>query len=51
VLFTLVWGRTHLEQKPLLAFFFVSCLVAALFFTGWGIYWGGFPQFSEVGLI
>lgn len=51
VLFTLVWGRKKLAQQPVLAFFFVACLVAALLFTGWGLYWGGFPQFSEVGLV
>jgi hypothetical protein len=34
-----------------LGFFFVACLVAALLFTAWGLYWGGFPQFSEVGLV
>ena len=46
-----VWGRHKLGQQPVLAFFFIACLVAFLFFVGWGIYWGGFPQFSEVGLI
>jgi hypothetical protein len=51
VLFSFIWGRNHLGLKPVLAFFFVSCLVAALFFAVWGLYWGGFPQFSEVGLI
>lgn len=47
----LVWWRKLLGQKPVLAFFFVSCLVAAALFTGWGLYWGGFPQFTEVGLL
>jgi hypothetical protein len=51
VLFTLVWGRKNLPRQPVLAFFFVACLLAALFFTAWGLYWGGFPQFSEVGLV
>ncbi|OGO32452.1 MAG: hypothetical protein A2Z16_16355 [Chloroflexi bacterium RBG_16_54_18] len=51
VLFSLIWSLNHLGQKPVLAFFFVSCLVAALFFAVWGLYWGGFPQFSDVGLI
>jgi hypothetical protein len=46
-----IWGRKHLGRKPLLAFFFISCLVAALMLVGWGLYWGGFPQFTEVGLI
>jgi hypothetical protein len=51
VLFTLIWGRHKLARQPVLAFFFVACLLAALFFTGWRLYWGGFPQFSEVGLV
>jgi hypothetical protein len=51
VLATLIWGRQQLAQKPVLAFFFIACLVAFGFFTGWGIYFGGFPQFSDVGLI
>ncbi|MDJ0574760.1 MAG: hypothetical protein QNJ65_06285 [Xenococcaceae cyanobacterium MO_234.B1] len=44
VLFTLIWGRQHLRQQPILAFFFVSYLVACLFFLGWGLYWGGLPE-------
>jgi hypothetical protein len=51
VMFALIWSRKILGQRPLLAFFFVTCLVAILLFTGWGLYWGGFPQFSDVGLI
>jgi hypothetical protein len=47
----LIWGRRYMAHKPLLAFFFISCLLAALLFAGWGLYWGGFPQFTEVGLI
>jgi hypothetical protein len=47
----LIWGRQHLSHKPLLAFFFIYCLFAAVLFAGWGLYWGGFPQFTEVGLI
>lgn len=45
-----VWGRRKIGQQPLLAFFFVACLVATLMFAGWGFYWGGFPQFTDVGL-
>jgi hypothetical protein len=48
---TLVWGRRQLAQKPIMTFFFISCLVAVLFLGGWGLYWGGFPQFSDVGLL
>jgi hypothetical protein len=50
-LLVLGWGRKQLARKPILAFFFISCLVATLFLGGWWLYWGGFPQFSEVGLI
>ncbi len=49
--FGLVWGRRRFSQQPLFAFFFVSCLVALLFYIGWGVYWGGFPEFSEVGWV
>lgn len=50
-LLILIWGRRKLAQQPILAFFLVSTLLAALLFIGWGLYWGGFPQFSDVGLI
>jgi hypothetical protein len=49
--FGLVWGRKKLGSQPLLLFFTVSYAVATLFFAGWGIYWGGLPQFSELGII
>ena len=51
VIFTLVWGRQRLRQQPVLAFFFVAYSVACLFFLGWGLYWGGLPEFSEVGIV
>jgi hypothetical protein len=50
-LLTLIWGRKKLAQQPILAFFFIACLVAVILFGGWGLYWGGFPQFTDVGLI
>lgn len=50
-LLTFIWGRKKLARQPLLAFFFVACLVAVVLFGGWGLYWGGFPQFTDVGLI
>jgi hypothetical protein len=49
VLFAIIWGRAKLAQRPVLAFFFVTCLVALLLFTVWGLYWGGFPQFTDLG--
>ena len=51
VIFTLIWGRQHLRQQPILVFFFVSYSIACLFFLGWGLYWGGLPEFSKVGII
>jgi hypothetical protein len=51
VLLTLIGCRQKLAVKPVLAFFLIACLVALLFLAGWGIYFGGFPQFSDVGLI
>jgi CHASE2 domain-containing sensor protein len=50
-LFGIIWGRRKLKQQPLLLFFFVAYVVATLFFVGWGIYWQGFPEFSQVGMI
>jgi hypothetical protein len=50
-LITLIWGRKKLDQRPLLTFFSAACVVALLLFAGWGLYWGGFPEFSAVGLI
>lgn len=43
--------RRQLRSHNLVAFFFVGYVVAALFFLGWFAYWGGFPEFSEVGII
>ena len=51
VIAALVWGRKELARQPILTFFFVAYLVATLFFLGWGIYWGGLPEFSQVGII
>ncbi|MGH7730654.1 MAG: hypothetical protein ACRENJ_05315 [Candidatus Eiseniibacteriota bacterium] len=49
--FAAIFGRSRLRQQPILAFFFVTCLVASLCFLGWGLYWRGLPEFSEVGII
>lgn len=51
VSFVLVLGRGQLRQQPVLAFFFATCVVALLFFLGWGLYWGGLVEPSAVGLI
>jgi hypothetical protein len=50
-LFGLVWGRKRLGQQPVLAFFLVSCALASLLYIGWGLYWGGFPEFTDVGIL
>ena len=49
--FGLIWGWKRFSHQPLLLFFFITCLVATLFFVGWGAYWGGLLEFSEVGII
>lgn len=51
VAFTLLRGRRELGRQPILAFYFVAYLVASLCFLGWGLYWGGLPEFSKVGII
>ncbi len=43
----LIAGRVKLAQRPVLAFFFASCLVAVLLFVAWGLYWGCFPPIME----
>jgi len=50
-LFGCIWGWKRFHYQPMLLFFVITCLVATLFFIGWGIYWGGLPEFSEVGII
>lgn len=47
----LIWGRKRLAHQPVLAFFFIAFLTAAVLYTGWGIYYGGWPPPSELGLI
>ena len=49
--FTLLRGRGELRRQPILAFFFVAYLMAGLCFLGWGLYWRGLPEFSQVGII
>jgi hypothetical protein len=50
-LLSLVFERNNLALRPFLAFFFVASLAAVVLFMGWGLYWNGFPQFTDVGLI
>ena len=45
----LVWEK--FKHLPVLTFFLVGYALAALVFTGWGIYWGSTPRFSHLGWI
>ena len=49
--FILLFGRKKLSDHPITAFFFISFLITVLFFSGWGLYWKGFPGIFESGLI
>lgn len=51
VIFGIFYGRTKLKKQPILLFFFIAHLIALFLFAGWFSYWGGLPEFSEVGLI
>lgn len=44
-------NRKKFKKQPLLVFFFAAFITTALFILGWGIYWGGLPEFSDVGLL
>lgn len=46
-LLVLIRGRKKLAQQPLLAFFFVTSLVAFVLFAGWWLYWGSFLSLFE----
>ena len=50
-IFGLAAGRRQWKSQPILTFFLVRSLVSLVLFAAWAIYWGGLPQFSEVGLI
>ena len=43
--------RGDLRRQPLTAFFFGAHLLATILFAIWFVRFGGFPQFSELGLI
>jgi hypothetical protein len=51
VIFALIWGWRKFQKVPVLTFFLVGYGLAAILFTGWGLYWGYFPEFSELGWI
>ncbi len=47
----LAFRRRDLRTHNVIAFFFVGYLLAVVLFLAWYAYWGGFPEFSEVGLL
>lgn len=46
----LLW-RGQLRRQPVTAFFAAAHQIAFILFLIWFIRWGGFPQFSELGII
>jgi len=51
VLLMAIYARKVMTKQPVLFFFFIAYAFALLLFIGWGIYWQGLPEFSEVGII
>jgi hypothetical protein len=49
--FILIWARKDLARQPLVLLFLVGYGVSLLLFAIWGIWQGGFPEFSQVGFI
>jgi hypothetical protein len=50
-LWVLVRGRQARSGRPLAMFFLAAYLAALVLLAGWGLYWGGFPEFTDVGLL
>lgn len=44
-------GWKNYQKMPLLSYFTAGYTLAGLIYIGWGLYWGGFPQFSHLGWI
>ena len=51
LVFILIWGRKELGRQPLQVFLLTGYAIAVLLFAVWGIWQGGFPEFSEVGIL
>jgi len=51
LLAVLIYRRRALRTHDLVAFFFAGYAMAVVLLVGWFVYWGGFPEFSEVGLL
>ena len=47
----LIWVRKDFKRQPVVTFFLFGYAVALVLFAIWGIWHGGFPEFSKVGLI
>ncbi len=45
------WGRRRLVGQPVVGLFGLGYLLSVVLFIAWAARWGGFPQFSEVGII
>jgi hypothetical protein len=43
--------RRQWREQPVAAFFYLAHILALILFAIWFVRWGGFPQFSELGLI
>ena len=43
--------RRELGQRPIARFFVFAYAFSLVFFLAWGLYWGGLPEFSQVGLL
>jgi hypothetical protein len=46
-----VWRRRQVRTDELTAFFFVGYVVALALLAGWFVIWGGFPEFTALGII
>lgn len=47
----LLTKRGDLRARSLTTFFFLAYILSTLLFAGWFAYWGGFPEFSDTGII
>jgi hypothetical protein len=50
-LWLLARGRPARSGRPLAVFFLGAYLLALVLLAGWGLYWKGFPEFTDVGLL
>ena len=48
---TFILGRKRFNEEPIIFMFFIAYLIATILFAVWGIWQGGFPEFTEVGII